>query len=82
MTTVSATVEITNKTFETLSSLADITLTSGKTYSIQIQGIIEYKIANAIFMFNNINFTWTQGDDDVYVRTLGLPVTIVVLENT
>ena len=81
MTAVSATINITNKNFETLASLASITLTSGKTYSIQIQGIIEYKIANAIFTFENVDFTWTQSEDDVYIRTLGLPATITILEN-
>lgn len=57
------------------------TITSGKTYSIQIQGVIEYKIANAIFTFNGIEFTWTQASDDVYIRVFGLPAVITVLEN-
>lgn len=82
MTTVSATKTITNVEYQTLASLADITMTSGKSYSIQIQGIIGYKVADAAFTFENRDFTFTQGTDAVYVKSFGLPATIVVLENT
>lgn len=81
MTAVSKTVNITNSTFETIASLASITLTVGKTYSMQIQNIAEIKIADTIFTINNEKFTWTQANDAIYIRTPGLPAMLTVLEN-
>lgn len=81
MTTVSATIEITNCSYETIASLASITLTEGKTYSIQIQNIADIKIADAEFTFQNEKFQLTQGSDDVYIKTPGLPAILTILEN-
>jgi hypothetical protein len=81
MTAVSKTLKIENTTFETIASLASITLTSSKTYSMQIQNIAEVKIADAIFTFENEKFQITQADDDIYIRTLGIPAVLTILEN-
>lgn len=81
MTAVSNTITITNNSYETIASLVSITLTSGKTYSMQIQNIAIIKIADAEFTFNNEKFQFTQGDDDIYIKTPGLPATLTILEN-
>lgn len=81
MTAVSKTLKIENTTFETIASLASITLTSSKTYSMQIQNTAEIKIADAIFTFENEKFSFTQADDDIYIRTLGIPAVLTILEN-
>lgn len=83
MTAVSATIEINNTTFDTIENLASITMTEGKTYSIQAQNNIELKIAGAIFPISDKNGigTLTQGEDSVYIRTPGIPATFTILEN-
>jgi hypothetical protein len=80
MTAVSATVTVDNTSYETLASLADITLTATKWYSIQIQNICEWKVADAEFTFKNKEFNWKQGTDDVYIKTSGQPAIITILE--
>ena len=81
MTAVSNTIEITNTTYETIASLANITLTASKVYSIQIQNIAVVKIADAEFTFNNEKFMFTQGTDDIYIKTLGNRAVLSILEN-
>ena len=82
MTAVSKTISITNSSYETIASLASITLTKGKTYSMQIQNIAYIKVADAEFCFNNEKFQFTQGDDAIYIKTLGLSATLTILENS
>ena len=81
MTAVSYTGTInTNGTYETVESLTELTLTSGKTYTIQIQNIGYIKIADAEFCVNNQIFTFTQGDDDLYFKS-NAPAIFAILEN-
>lgn len=82
MTAVSATIEIDNTSYTKLETLASITLTKGKTYSIQVQNIAHFKVANAEFVFDNEKFPFTQGDDDVFVKVPGLQAIVTILENT
>ena len=83
MTTVSKTITVTNNSYETIASLADITLTSGKSYSMQIQNRAAIKIADAEFAFNNEKFCFTQGDDSIYIKSIDsvYPATLTILEN-
>lgn len=81
MTAVSNTIEITNTTYDTIASLASITLTQGKSYAIQIQNIADVKIANAEFTFTNEKFTFTQDEDDIYIKTPGGRAILTILEN-
>ena len=83
MTAVSATITINNTSFEKIETLASITLTEGKAYSIQAHNNLELKIADAIFPIGSINGigTLTQGSDDVYIRTPGIPAAFTILEN-
>ncbi len=84
MTTVSKTIQITNNSYETIESLAEITLTQGKSYSMQIQNRAAIKIADAEFTFNNEKFCFTQGDDTIYIKSTDsvYPAILTVLENT
>jgi len=84
MTTVSKTITITNTEYQTLASLANITLTNGNWYSIQIQNIINWKVADAELVFENRDFGWKQAGDDVYVRVLNpnQNAIITILENS
>lgn len=83
MTAVSKTIIVNNTTYDTIANLADITLTSGKTYSIQIQNSASVKIADAEFVFTNEKFQFTQGDDDIYIKASYASMTAVltILEN-
>lgn len=83
MTAVSKTIIVNNTTYDTIANLADITLTSGKTYSIQIQNSATVKIADAEFVFTNEKFQFTQGDDDIYIKVSYASMTAVltILEN-
>ncbi len=83
MTTVSKTITVTNNSYETIASLASITLTSGKSYSMQIQNRAAIKIADAEFAFNNEKFCFTQGDDSIYIKSIDsvYPATLTILEN-
>ena len=83
MTTQSFTGKInTNGEYQTLASLTSITFTSGKSYTINIDGSAYLKIADAEFPVNNERFPLTQGADDVYIKTGTLGInSIAVLEN-
>lgn len=81
MTAVSNTIEITNTTYETIASLTSITFTKGKSYAIQIQNIAVVKIADAEFTFTNEKFTFTQDEDDIYIKTPGGRAILTILEN-
>ena len=67
--------------YKTINELTGLTLASGKTYTIQVQNIAELKIADAIFTLENEKLTLTQGEDDIYIRTPGLPAILTILEN-
>ena len=70
----------TNMEFETLASITSMTLTSGKIYSIQIQGIADLKIGDAIFNFINEKFNFKQGETTAYLKTTR-DITLTVLES-
>lgn len=70
----------TNGEFKTVDELTGLTLTSEKTYTFQVQNIAELKIDNAIFTLQNEKFTWKQGADTIYLKSVNAVLT--VLENT
>ena len=80
MTAVSFTGRIKSDTFVTVASEASITLTSDKTYTMQIQDDAWLKIADAIFYMNNEKFQFKQGSDDLYIKTGSLGCTLTILE--
>ena len=83
MTAVSATIKIDNDDWATIASLAGITLSSGKSYSIQVRGEAFIKIADAEFDVSNKDITVTQGADNIYIKPNGSSGTcvIAILEN-
>lgn len=83
MTAVSNTITISNTSYETIASLASITLTSGKTYSMQVQNAAYIKVADAEFAVSDEKFTWTQGEDDIYIKVAYASMTAIltILEN-
>ena len=82
MTAVSFTgVVNTEGQFKTVASEASLTLTSGKSYTIQIQNIGYLKVADAEFCLKNQIFTWTQASDDLYIKT-DSDVILTILENS
>lgn len=81
MTTTSKTLKINNAAYETIASLANITLTQDKTYSCQIQGTAFIKIADAEFVLTNEKFYFTQGGDNVYIKNnASVPAVLTILE--
>ena len=81
MTAVSYTGVInTNGDFETVASLTGLTLTTNKTYTIQVQNIGYIKVADAIFCLKNETITWTQGTDALYFKS-NSPAVFSILEN-
>ena len=82
MTAVSATVDVTNTDYETLASVAGISLTSSATYSIQVQGTLGFKVGDAEFTFNDEKFAYTYGTETPYVKNGGsFTAKLVILEN-
>ena len=82
MTTQSFTGTInTQGTYQTLASISGLTFTSGKSYTIQITGTADLKIANAKFPLRDERFPFSQGDDTAYIKTGWLGATIAILEN-
>jgi len=83
MTAVSKTLEITNQDYETVASLANITLTSGKKYNMQVQNKAFIKLADAEFLLEkNEKFSFTQDDDDLYIKIVDVfnPTILTILE--
>lgn len=72
----------TNGEFKTINELTGLTLTSGKTYTFQVQNMAELKIDKAVFTLYNEKFTWTQGADTVYIKTSSSSAVLTVLENS
>lgn len=71
MTTTSFTGAInTHGEWESVETLAEITLTAGKKYDIQMLQLGFLKVANAEFTISWITpFGYTHGTDDLYIRT-------------
>lgn len=67
--------------YETLASVSELTFTSGKSYTIHVDGSGYLKIANAEFPINNERFSFSQGEDTAYIKTGTLGATLAVLEN-
>lgn len=82
MTTVSKTLTITNQQYEALETLANITMTPGKVYTIQIQNIADIKIADAEFTIINQCFSLTKSNDVVYIKTNVTGAVLTILENS
>ena len=64
----------------TVSSLTGVTFTSGKTYNIQVQKQCQFKVGNAIFDAFNRDVIYTQGTDDLYIKTGGTACRLTILE--
>lgn len=71
----------TNGEFKSIDELTGLTLASGKTYTIQVQNMAEFKVDNAIFTLYNKELTWTQGADTAYLKTSGVDAVLTILEN-
>ena len=80
MTTNSCTKRIKSDTFVTVASATDITLTSGKVYTMQIQDEAWLKLADAVFYFNNEKFQFKQGADDLYIKSGAIGCVLTILE--
>lgn len=83
MTAVSKTLTVnTAGLWESVATLADITITSGKTYSMQIQNLAYLKIADAEFtIYSDAPFTYKASDDDLYIKTDYSKCELTILEN-
>ena len=81
MTLLSNTITVQNRDYETLASLLEDTMTQGTTYSIQIQGTMNFKVGDAAFTFIDKEFPFTQGSLDVYVSVPFAPAILTILEN-
>lgn len=66
--------------YETLASVTGLTLESGKSYTVQVQGGAKLKIANAEFPLYDERLTIGQSDDTIYIKTDD-PTELIVLEN-
>lgn len=59
----------TNGEFESVATLTDLTLTTGKKFNMQIQNVAYLKEGDAVFCFNNEKFDYTVGSNDLYIKT-------------
>ena len=65
--------------YVSVATATGLTLTSGKTYNMQIQNPAYLKVANAEFRFDNDKFDYTATDDTLYIKT-DLPAVLTILE--
>lgn len=70
----------TKETFKKVADLTDITFTSGKTYTMQIQNQAWLKVDDAEFFFNNEKFEYKAGSSDLYIKTGTMYCVLTVLE--
>lgn len=70
----------TNGQYKTVESLTGLTLTSGKTYTIQVQNTGYLKVADAEFCVRNQILTFTQDSDELYFKSND-PGPFSILEN-
>lgn len=82
-TTPSNTVTVNNLDWQTVESVADITMTEGKTYVISIENRGKIKIANAEFPVKNEKFPFTQCQNTLYIKSIdsAYPVVLTIYEN-
>lgn len=83
MATNSFTGEInTNNEFKTVESQTEgFTFTTGKIYTMQIQGAAYLKVSNAEFYLDNEKFQYKAGTDDLNIKTDFLGVRLIILED-
>ena len=82
MTTVSATTTFnTAGEYQDLETITGITLTTSAKYSIQVQNLIHFKVADADYLISNKEFTYTHGSDIPTIKTETREATITILEN-
>lgn len=55
--------------FQTVSSLTNITFTSGNIYNIWVGNAAQVKVGNYIAPVLNEKFDFKAGDDDLYIKT-------------
>lgn len=68
----------TNGEFEDVATLASVTFSSGKFYTLYVGGQAEVKIADAIFPVNNEVFYIGSYSSPVYIKNNGVPTSLTV----
>lgn len=63
-----------------VTSLTGVTLTSGKTYDLQIVKQCQLKVGDAIFDVFNRDVIFTQGEGALYIKTGANPCRLTILE--
>ena len=83
MTAVSKTLTVnTEGEWESVAELANITFTSGYSYTMQLQNLGYLKIADAEFtIYSDAPFTYKASDDTLYIKTDYSKCELTILEN-
>ncbi len=69
--------------FKSIASLTGITFSSGTSYTMQIQNMALLKIGDAVFTITvNEPFTYTAGEETLYMKTCYGQCVLTVLENS
>lgn len=68
----------TNGEFVSISSLTDITFTVGAEYSIQIQNLGLFKVADAVYTIKDEKFIFTAGNDEPYIKNYSVPIILTI----
>lgn len=70
----------TNGEWVSVATATELTLTSGKTYNMQIQNTGYLKVGDAEFCFSCEKFDYKATSDTLYIKTMGSPCTLTILE--
>jgi len=66
--------------YATVASKTGISFTSGKTYTMQIQGSAWLKEDDAEFLFSNREFQYKASSSDLYIKTTEMGCLMTFLE--
>lgn len=70
--------------FESVATLTELTLTSGKKFNMQVQGVASLKVGDAVFVFKDEKFDYKASSEDLYIKTSkyrSCTLTILEVEN-
>lgn len=70
----------TNGEFEELATLANVTFSNDITYTINIGGVAQIKVSDAIFPVNNERFYYTpsSGSSSLYIMNTLNPLSVTI----
>ena len=67
--------------FESVATLTDLSITSGKTYTLQVRNFVQLRLGDGIIDVNTTDpFTYVAGSDDLEINTPQGATLLTVIE--